>query len=94
MFTQRKNTKTAKDIAHEQAVQRQLGDIDYDTSPTCIKCGEHYPAARLALGYRTCLDCGSPAKTYTIVPVPKSNYIIASSPNDVRSPYSHKGRQG
>jgi len=92
MFTQRNNTKTAKDIAHEEAVRRQLENIDYDTDPTCIRCGEYYPAARRALGYLTCLACGSPAKTFTIVPVPKSNYIIASSPNDVRSPYSHKGR--
>lgn len=26
--------------------------------PTCSTCGECYPPARLALGYRTCLDCG------------------------------------
>ena len=93
MFTQRKQTKTAKDIAHEEAVARLMGDVDFDSSPVCVECGEHYPAGRRALGYRTCLDCGSPAKTFTVVPVPKSNYVVASKPADVLSPYSHKGNR-
>lgn len=93
MFTQRKQTKSAKDIAHEEAVARIMGNLDLDTAPTCVKCGEHYSPRRRELGYHTCLDCGSPAKTFTVVPVPKSNYVVASKPADVLSPYSHKGNR-
>ena len=28
---------------------------------SCLKCGEQYSAKRRALGYTTCLDCGSVA---------------------------------
>ena len=93
MFTQRKEQRKPKDIAHVQAVQRELGNLDLDSCPTCDECGEHYSPRRFALGYRTCLDCGSPAKVYAIVPVPKSNYVIATNIEAVRSPYSHKGNR-
>lgn len=93
MFTQRKSQKLAKDIAHEQAVQREQGAFEYDCAPKCRECGEPYSPRRRALGYHTCLDCGSPAKTYAVVPVPKSNYVIATSMADVLSPYSHKGNR-
>lgn len=92
-FTQRKTTKTAKDLAHEQAVQRELGNLDLDDCPECIECGDPYSPRRYDLGYRTCLDCGSPAKVYAVVPVPKSNYVIATNIEAVRSPYSHKGNR-
>jgi ribosomal protein L37AE/L43A len=91
MFTQRKEQLKPKDIQHAEAVANELGNLDLDASPTCDECGEHYSPRRLALGYHTCLDCGSPAKTYAIVPVPKSNYVIATNIEAVRSPYSHKG---
>ena len=29
--------------------------------PHCLTCGAEYDARRLALGYRTCLDCGQEA---------------------------------
>lgn len=93
MFTQRKQQKTAKDIQHEEAVQRELGNLDIDSAAVCSECGEHYSPRRRALGYATCLDCGSPAKSFTVVPVPKSNYVVATSIDQVRSPYSHKGNR-
>lgn len=93
MFTQRKSQKSAKDIKHEEAVQREQGSLDPSDCPECDECGELYSPRRLALGYTTCLDCGSPAKSYAIVPVPKSNYVIATNIEAVCSPYSHKGNR-
>lgn len=57
----------------------------------CSVCGEEYNPRRKALGYSTCLKHGEPKKEFCAVPVPKSNYIIATSLDQVRSPYSHKG---
>ena len=93
MFTQRKEQRKPKDIQHEQAVQHELGNLDLDAAPICNECGEHYSPRRRELGYRTCLDCGSPAKTYAVVPVPKSNYVIATNVAQLASPYSHKGNR-
>ena len=62
-----------------------------DVWPECEVCGDEFPPARQALGYSTCLKHGDKRKTFTAVPVPKSNYIIATTPEQVRSPYSHKG---
>ena len=93
MFTQRKSQKTAKDILHEQAVQREQRTLDDSDCPECVDCGELYSPRRAALGYPTCLDCGTPAKVYAVVPVPKSNYVVATSVDQVRSPYSHKGNR-
>jgi hypothetical protein len=93
VFTQRKTQKSQKDIVHEQAVAYELGNLDFDSCPCCNECGESYSPRRRALGYRTCLDCGSPAKTYAVVPVPKSNYVIATNVAQLASPYSHKGNR-
>lgn len=93
MFTQRKQQKSIKDINHERAVSEQLRDCEYDSWPHCIDCHEPFHPRRKSLGYSTCLDCGSPQKVYAIVPVPKSNYVIATSAADVMSPYSHKGNR-
>lgn len=93
MFTQRKTSKSAKDLVHEEAVQRESGTLDYDDCPECTGCGEPFSPRRADLGYTTCLDCGSPAKIYAIVPVPKSNYVIATNVSQVASPYSHKGNR-
>jgi ribosomal protein L37AE/L43A len=49
--------------------------------PRCLKCGDEYALKRLNAGYRTCLWCGEEeARSYkhTIVPMPKSNYIVVS----------------
>jgi hypothetical protein len=44
----------------------------------CRNCGEVYPTARWALGYKFCLPCGDEvAKTrvFTVAPLNKSNYV-------------------
>jgi hypothetical protein len=57
----------------------------------CRVCGEEYDERRKKLGYGTCLDHGEAKKVHAFVPVPKSNYIIATSIEQLQSPYSHKG---
>ena len=45
------------------------------------ECGADISEARFALGYRSCLTCGEKlARNYkhTIVPMPKSNYIVVT----------------
>lgn len=54
----------------------------------CVKCGEDYSPKRRALGYRTCLDCGSPAIKPCIIPVAKSNYVVGPI-EDLKG--NHKG---
>ena len=34
----------------------------------CIECGEIFSQKRRNLGYRTCLDCGSPEQVFTVAP--------------------------
>jgi len=50
--------------------------------PICTCCyAERIPPARAKLGYKTCMSCGeAQAKTrkHTIVPMPKSNYIVVT----------------
>ena len=47
--------------------------------PICRKCGEGYAPARRALGYLTCLDCGSPVNTYTAIVFHKQGNIVLST---------------
>ena len=45
-------------------------------------CGEEYPLARHALGYRTCLLCGDKqAKNIKrcVAPLNKSNYVLITN---------------
>lgn len=47
----------------------------------CIRCGDDVSEGRFKLGYHTCLWCGEEeARMYkhTIVPMPKSNYIVVT----------------
>jgi hypothetical protein len=47
----------------------------------CAKCGEDVPPPRAALGYKLCLPCGevmAKQRRHTIVPMPKSNYIVVT----------------
>jgi hypothetical protein len=47
----------------------------------CVKCGDHVLQARWKLGYSTCLACGDKQARqvkHTIVPMPKSNYIVVT----------------
>ena len=92
-FTQRKEPKTLSDKQHQQAVYRAMNIECDDDWPECKECGECFNPRREALGYSTCLDCGEPKKEFAIVPVPKSNYIVASNVTQLASPYSHKGNR-
>jgi len=47
----------------------------------CIKCGEPVSSKRYSLGYKVCLACGDAIARqvkHTIVPMPKSNYIVVT----------------
>jgi hypothetical protein len=59
----------------------------------CVVCGEYIALGRVKLGYDTCIKHGESRRTFTAVPVPKSNYIIATNTDQVKSPYSHKGNR-
>jgi ribosomal protein L37AE/L43A len=48
---------------------------------SCWGCGEAVDSRRWERGYRTCLVCGEKEARrvkHTIVPMPKSNYIVVS----------------
>lgn len=54
----------------------------------CIKCWSvRVPHARNMAGFTTCLPCGEKVarqRRHTVVPMHKSNYIVATGPDDVR----------
>lgn len=58
----------------------------------CIDCGEDYNPARRALGYRTCLECGSPPFRPPVIPMSKSNYVVGTM-EDLRTSYNVKGQR-
>lgn len=57
--------------------------------PNCIECGHSYNSKRADLGYRTCLDCGSPPIKIPVVPVNKSNYVVGTL-QDLKESYNGK----
>lgn len=63
--------------------------------PHICKCGDDVPPKRYSLGYRTCLPCGEKEalqRKHTIVPMPKSNYIVVTDLNLLKGlNSSHKG---
>ena len=47
----------------------------------CVQCGIAMPTRRGMLGYTTCMGCGevdAGKVKHTIVPMPKSNYIVVT----------------
>lgn len=55
--------------------------MSHEYKNLCVKCGEHVITKRWVLGYKTCLSCGETAARavkHTIVPMPKSNYIVVT----------------
>jgi predicted nucleic acid-binding Zn-ribbon protein len=56
--------------------------------PSCAKCGEFYNPKRASLGYRTCLDCGSPKQEFIVIEVSKSNPVVGTRAELLGS---HKG---
>jgi hypothetical protein len=47
------------------------------------KCGEVIDPRRVELGYRTCFECGSPRKRYTMAHFHKQGYQLISA-SDVK----------
>lgn len=60
--------------------------------PICIKCRNNYAKERAELGYSTCLHCGSPKKSFIVVPIPKSNYVVGTM-EDLLNSYNVKGQR-
>lgn len=62
---------------------------------TCVVCGDDVDERRVGIGYKTCLWCGEEqarAVKHTIVPMPKSNYIVVTDPSLLKGlNSSHKG---
>jgi ribosomal protein L37AE/L43A len=49
--------------------------------PSCSACGESFSIARHSIGYTLCMPCGelqARGVNHTIVPMPKSNYIVVT----------------
>lgn len=70
--------------------------MSYDIhTPECRLCGSLYSTGRWALGYKMCCDCGEKeAKKVvrTVVPMPKSNYILVTDMSLLKGlNSSHKG---
>ena len=65
----------------------------------CRKCGDFVSPERWAIGKTICLSCGELAakaerKGWTIVPMPKSNYILVTDPSLLLGlNSSHKGNR-
>ena len=55
----------------------------------CNHCGELFPSARYALGYRLCLDCGDTVakevKFTVIIPYSKGAYQVVSREDVART---------
>ena len=59
--------------------------------PSCVKCREPYSPRRAELGYKTCLDCGSPVFKPPIIPMTKSNYVVGTMEDLRTCSYAAKG---
>jgi hypothetical protein len=52
----------------------------------CIKCGAAVNPARWEIGYNICMSakCADKPPTRTVVPMHKSNYILATNREDLK----------
>ena len=54
----------------------------------CMICYDNeVPAARWAIGYKTCMSCGEKAAkkvVRTVVPMHKSNYVLLTDVSDLK----------
>lgn len=58
--------------------------------PLCAICGDTYSAKRANAGYNICMPCGDAQaranlRQYTIAPMHKSNYMLFTNADDLRS---------
>lgn len=52
----------------------------------CCKCGDDFPSARAALGYRTCLSCGqeeAKLTKFTVIPAYSKGAYQVISKHDI-----------
>lgn len=57
--------------------------------PMCRECGEVFSVRRFKAGYRLCLFCGEEAavlerKSWCVAPMHKSNYMLFTTPEDLK----------
>jgi len=62
----------------------------------CVNCDDDIDPRRVALGYRVCLMCGEEAareerRSWTIVPMHKSNYVLLTNKEDLKGVNSKGG---
>ena len=58
--------------------------------PKCSDCGETFSAKRARAGYKLCLWCGEEAalrerKLWCVAPMHKSNYMLFTTTEDLKS---------
>lgn len=76
---------------------KELNGSNSDSSgnPKCCICSDHYNLSRMHLGFLTCRTCGEKAARlvkHTVVPMPKSNYILVTDMSLLKGlNSSHKG---
>lgn len=58
--------------------------MKYSTDPFCVECGDPFDYRRAQLGYKTCLDCGSPTPVRTIAAIGKSGYQLITDKADLK----------
>jgi hypothetical protein len=66
----------------DEQADRHAYETSHDEPMHICKCGELFPSARFALGYRSCLDCGDTAARqvrHCVVPMNKSNYTVITN---------------
>lgn len=72
-------------------------DINKETIRHCWGCGDVVDSRRWDIGKRICMPCGEAEsqqqrKSWCIVPMPKSNYILVTDPSLLLGlNSSHKG---
>ena len=78
-----------------QSVAKKVYQQGLSTGPVSCQCGEEISSGRYLLGYRHCLPCGeklAKQRKHTIVPMPKSNYIVVTDYSLLKGlNNSHKG---
>ena len=78
--------------------QRSINSLQLQANrarPKVCRCNQPIDAQRLSLGYFTCLICGAKEaakRKFTVVPMPKSNYILVTDMSLLKGlNSSHKG---
>lgn len=65
--------------------------------PLCTACGDTFSAARRSAGYHLCMQCGEQQARqvkHTVVPLPKSNYMLVTDMSLLKGlNSSHRGNR-